>query len=77
MAAMVLFYYKVEKKNGRQSLGERTALWPLDLKVERKLNIFYWCIEETSYLVNFTKEKWIYVIVSSCLYVGDFQIDLC
>lgn len=42
MAVMVLFYYKIEKKNGRQSLGERTALWPLDLKVERKLNIFYW-----------------------------------
>ena len=44
MAVMVLFYYKVEKKNGRQSLGERTALWPVDLKVERKLNIFYWCV---------------------------------
>lgn len=42
MAVMVLFYYKVEKENGRQSLGEWTALWPLDLKVERKLNIFYW-----------------------------------
>ena len=38
---MVLFYYKVEKKNGGQYLGERTDLSPLDLKVERKLNILY------------------------------------
>lgn len=68
MALMVLFCYKVEKKNGRQSLGERTALWPLDLKVERKLNIFYWRVRRDILFGELYQRK-VNLHYSECIFI--------
>lgn len=38
----VTFYCKIKKKNGGCSLGERTNLWPLDLKVESNCTYFFY-----------------------------------
>lgn len=56
--ATVTFYWKVEKKNGGWYLGERTDLWPLDLKVESECKYFFTsALEEKYYLVGFTEER--------------------
>lgn len=64
------------KEKWGSHLGERTDLWPLDLKVESKCKYFFTSVlEEKYYLVSFTEERWMQVTVCVHLYVGTFWIN--